>query len=270
MRLSVAMMVDGNSRFAFTDVLRRNGWNADDLAFPPVRERALVEYSRRLGEVYVENARWCIRLGEELLERVEDSDYSVFVYNAANRSREHFSCIDAAIRAVGGELASRLGRFGPVCLVGPREEKQNWFSLFPSSLCELDAPESGENRSVIITGYQHGSGCAEDSRAKFMRPIDYFVRSTQMRFSGMYLPALANSRFVVLSHIPCMYPPRLFAEALVESARADEEHDDLNVYSPRVYAAWLEHYSAAPAALFTSNALPLSVKTFPAAQAAVV
>ena len=265
MRLSVGMMVDGNSRFAFLEVMKRRGWTPEDLVLPSVRSEALAAYSQRLGEVYVENARWCIRLGEELLSRTEDSDYSIFVYNAANRGRGHFSCIDRAIRAVGGELVERLAAKGEVCLVGPQAEKDCWFRLFPE-LRELGEPRGG-NRSVIITGYQQG--CGEDAHCRFMRPIDYFVRSTQMRFSGMYLPALANAQFVVLSHIPYLYSPGQVAESLVEQASLDEEHDGFNVYSPRVYDAWLSHYSRAPAAFISSNALPPSVKLFETAQAAV-
>lgn len=252
-KLSVGLMVDGNSRFALVEVLKRTGMSPEDLANPAVRDGLVDAYCDALREVYVRNARWCVQFGEELLSRVEGSDYTIFIYNVANRKRDHFSCIDHAICAVSGELIARLGQFGPVCLVGPEEEKQRWFSMFPGYE-ELSPVRGNENRSVLLMGYQRGIG--EDGHASLMRPLDYFLRSTQMRFSGMTLSALDNSQLLVMSHIPYLYSARSVADALIEQARLDEEHDELNLYSPRIYREWMRHYSESPSIFFSSNALP--------------
>ncbi len=258
LNLNLGMMVDGNSRFAFVEILQRTGFSPSELSDESIKSVVLEAYKARLKEVYAKNADWCIDLGEALFSRVDYSDYAVFVYNAVNRKRNHFSGIDNAIRRVGGDLVKRLGAHGPVCLIGPENEKEQWFSLYPD-LQELEPGSANAgNRSIIITGYQQG--CGEDPHVAGMRPLDYFVRSTQMRFSGMYLPALANTQLVTLSHIPYLYPPEALVNALLNEASLDEEHDELNLYTPRVYDAWLEHYDREPSVFLSSNAFPPRVK----------
>ena len=258
MNLNLGMMVDGNSRFAFVESLMQLGLAPVDLSDAGNREAIMPVYLKQLKQVYVRNAHWCIELGESLLSRVENSDYVVFVYNVANRARGHFSSIDNAICEVGAELVDRLGQFGSVCLLGPEKEKKQWKSMFPD-LQEVSDLRNG-NRSVIITGYQQEVG--GDERTRFMRPLDYFIRSTQMRFSGMYLPALSNTQLVVLSHVPYFYRPEAVVDALLEETALDEEHDELNVYSQGVYDAWVDHYLQAPSLFLSSNARPPRVKEF--------
>lgn len=252
MNLSFGMMVDGNSRLAMIEVLREGGWRREDLEDKKLAPEILESYRKHLYEVYVKSARWCVDLGEHLLGRLQNSDYAIFVYNWRNGQREHFDCIAHAIREVCPELIERLGRFGPVCLVGSQNEKDKWFDMFPK-LQELE-PAGRGNRTIMLTGFEHGLG--EDPRAANVRDIGIFVRSTQARLSGMYLKALADAQIAVLSHHPYRFCPKDLAQMLIAQVKSDVPHDAENVYPLEVYEAWAAEEHRQPEIRLTSNAFP--------------
>ncbi|VVB73340.1 Uncharacterised protein [uncultured archaeon] len=250
MRLNLGMMVDGNARSTFVNVMRKLDMRPEDL--PERKEEAIKLYMKELPSTYIRNARWCIDVGESLFSRTEGSEYVIFVYNMTNRSRGHFSSIEKTILETGGELIKRLSCFGDVCLAGSKSEKDRWMALYPE-LKDVNEGMKG-HRTVILTGYQRDSG--EDAGVRHIRPLDFFVRSTQLRMSGMYLPCMDDTHFCVLNHIPYKYDPSAFVDRLVTAKRMDEEHDELNVYSGGVYETWLKHESKPPSVYITSNALP--------------
>lgn len=249
-QLNLGMMVDGNARATYVSVLNDLNVSPEDVER---REAEIVErYLQELPRTYIRNAKWCVRLGEELLSRTRDSDYVIFIYNMSNRRRTHFRSIENAINEVCGELIERLGIFGDVCIAGHTSEKAHWKGVFPK-LKDVGKADKGR-RTILLMGYQRGEG--EDPNATNIRHLDYFIRSTQLRFSGMFLPCMDNTHSIVLSHIPYRYDPAALIEKLVEVKKADEEHNELNIYSKSVYDLWLEHENKPLSMYVTTNALP--------------
>jgi hypothetical protein len=250
MGLNLGMMVDGNARSTFINVLNTLEMTPAEIVG---REKEVTElYLQELPKTYIRNAKWCVRLGKELFSRTSNSEYTIFVYNVANRARGHFKSIENAIMDVGGELVQELGGFGEVCLVGPETEKSRWKAVYPR-LKDVKETSKG-HRTVILTGYQRDKG--EDGGIAHIRPIDFFIRSTQMRFSGMILPCMDNTHFVVLNHIPYKYDPAELVQTLIDVKKMDEEHNELNIYSKFIYDLWAEHESKPPSIYVTTNAMP--------------
>jgi len=250
--LNLGMMVDGNARQTFIDVIKSKGLTKEDMVSVSTQNDVIEEYMKKLPETYLRNAKWCIDLGEELFKQTENSEYVIFVYNVANRARGHFKGIEYAICEAGGELINRLSSFGDVCLLGPESEKKHWVEMYPQLKDVYSKPN--DHRTVILTGYQRGNG--EDAGVPNVRHLDFFIRSTQMRFSGMFMPCMDNTHMITLSHMPYKYCASDIIQQLLKEKGRDEEHNEINVYSPSIYSTWIEHEKKPLSMYITTNALP--------------
>ncbi|RLI78752.1 hypothetical protein DRP05_06325 [Archaeoglobales archaeon] len=127
---------------------------------------------------------------------------------------------------------------------------------FPQ-LKKLEQPEAS-NRAIFFYGYQQEIG--EDPDVYKLRDVDYFIRASQLRYSGMYFPALRNACFIILTHPPLLYDPRELARTLIQTKRTDREHNKINIYEdPTIYEEWLDLLEQNPKAIITTLSRPPKV-----------
>lgn len=248
-------MMDANARFAVCKKL-------EDLSISPQeflkgRDRFIDLYKKEITDTYVQNARWGIALGEELFKQSKGPlDYVVFVYNYENRRRGYWKLIKSAIEIVGDEVIERLGKYASIYAFGI--DKKYWSNQFV--LNDLKKPETKENRAIFGFGFQQKE--AYDKSVEYIRPIDYFIRASQLRLSGMYFPAIDNALFVLLTHPPSLYNPSKLVAELLKTKKSDREHDKYNIYNdPEVYEEWKEYVKTSPVAIISTIAkIPKIVK----------
>ncbi|GEM_PF-3811115 len=135
-------------------------------------------------------------------------------------------------------------------------DKKHWMEKFPQ-LKKLEQPEAS-NRAIFFYGYQQEIG--EDPDVYKLRDVDYFIRASQLRYSGMYFPALRNACFIILTHPPLLYDPRELARTLIQTKRTDREHNKINIYEdPTIYEEWLDLLEQNPKAIITTLSRPPKV-----------
>jgi len=240
-------MMDANARFAVCKKMKQLNMNPKDFLGKINKFENM--YKEEITNTYVQNARWSIELGEEFFKQnKEAADYVVFVYNYENRRREYWKLIKKAIENVGSEVIERLGKHADIYAFGI--DKKYWKKRFPE-IRELKKPRRGEKRAIFGFGFQQGR--AYDKTVEYVRKIDFFIRASQLRLSGMYFPALDNSLFVLLTHPPSLYNASRLVKSILETKREDVKHDKYNIYNdPKIYEEWKDFMETAPTAIISS------------------
>ncbi len=243
--------MDANARFAVCKKLKELGMTPRE--FLKRVEELKGMYKQEITNTYVQNARWSIDLGEEFFKQNDGpADYVVFVYNYENRRRGYWKLIKKAIERVGPEVMERLGGYANIYAFGI--DKEYWKKRFPG-LKFLRKPGARENRAIFGFGFQQGR--AYDEGVKYIREIDYFIRASQLRLSGMYFPSLDNSLFVLLTHPPSLYNARKLVKHILEAKKEDVEHDRYNIYhDPKIYEEWRNFIKTPPTAIISSISRP--------------
>lgn len=248
--------MDANARFTVCKKLEELKINPDE--FLKNRKKFMEFYRTEITNTYIKNARWSISLAEEFFKQSEEPvDYVVFVYNLENRKREYWKLIEKAIEKVGTEVIERLSKYAGIYAFGI--DKQQWINQFPL-LKELRKPGKNENRAIFGFGFQHGD--AYDKSVEHIRKIDYFIRASQLRLSGMYFPAMDNALFVLLTHPPSLYNTSKLVGEILIAKKEDFEHDRYNIYSePKIYEEWSGYIKKPPSVMISSiSRVPKYVK----------
>jgi len=253
---NLCLMMDCNARLAACNVFKKEGISPKE--FLKNQSKFIHSYEEEITATYAQNALWSAKLGREFFKRNPESDYVVFIYNYENRRRKYWDLIRKAVEKVGDKVIKSLSEYAGVYTFGV--DKFFWKKRFPD-LKFLKKPREREARAIF--GFCFEQQKAYDESVKFIKPIDYFIRVSQMRLSGMYLPALSNARFILLTHPPVFYNPKTLVKEISKLHSSDVEHDDFNIYrDERVYEEWRKYVKTPPKAVMSSLAHPPKLVTF--------
>jgi hypothetical protein len=149
---------------------------------------------------------------------------------------------------VGAEVIEKLNKYANIYAFGV--DKDYWVKKFPQ-LKSLAKPSKNESRAIFGFGFQQGN--AYDKTVEYIRKIDYFIRASQLRLSGMYFPALDNALFILLTHPPSLYDASKLVKEIFNIQREDYEHDKYNIYNePKIYEEWKECIKKPPTVIISS------------------
>lgn len=269
----IGLMVDGDAR-----TLAARYWQQGRRDIRGLAHADLGQWAADLEQIYAHNALWLLELvlglGASDRQTGRASTVVVFITNQDNQKREGGTnaSIMRAVSTVGMAWPRALEAAGiDFYIGGDRQTVEGVIAQAAEAglrilpLDQLPA-EPTRTSAICLLGYQAGVLAGFDPAVYRIPEMDLFLRSTHMRLSDMWLPAMKQTLFWSTElNLGYYYPQDVLRLMLDElDSRSQTRHDACNTYADAVYERWHQRTQQEEGFLFVSReSLPSELVKLP-------